>query len=94
MSKFKVDVNWVERHGGKLIIKAENAKEAVELLKADQNRLLELMIDKYANETFDYLGEVTVTGSKADEGDLITDLTIKNGSIGNQEQLRQLGIIP
>jgi len=46
MKKYKLDVNWVERHGGNLIIEAENEKEAVELLKADQNRLLEIMIDK------------------------------------------------
>jgi len=40
MSKFTVDVNWIERHGGNLIIEAENEKEAIELLKTDQNRLL------------------------------------------------------
>ena len=81
MRKFIFDVNWMERHGGSLVVEAQSKEEALALLKSDQNRLLELMIDKYANETFDYLGEVTVTGSEADEGDLITDLTIKNGSV-------------
>jgi len=84
MRKFKFDVNWMERHGGSLVVEAQSKEEALDLLKFDQNRLLELMIDKYANETFDYLGEVTVTGSEADEDDLITDLTIKNGSVESQ----------
>ena len=84
MRKFIFDVSWLERHGGSLVVEAESKEEALALLKSDQNRLLELMIDKYANETFDYLGEVTVAGSEADEDDSITDLTIKNGSVVNQ----------
>ena len=84
MSKFKVDVNWFERHGGNLIIEAENEKEAVELLKADQNRLLEIMIDKYANETFDYVGEIIVNGSKDEGAASNTDIVIKDGEINKE----------
>lgn len=60
MRKFKFDVNWLERHGGSLVVEAESKEEALVLLKADENRLLELMIDKYGSETFDYLGEINV----------------------------------
>jgi len=40
MNKFKFDVNWMERHGGSLVIKADSKEEALALLKADENRLL------------------------------------------------------
>lgn len=81
MDKFKFDVNWIERHGGSLVVEADNRAEALALLKADENRLLELMIDKYASETFDYLGEVTVFETEVEKDEDVTDLVIKNGSI-------------
>ena len=84
MKKYKLDVNWVERHGGNLIIEAENEKEAVELLKADQNRLLEIMIDKYANETFDYVGEIIVNCCRDEMDDSSIDVVIKNGEINKE----------
>lgn len=84
MKKFKLDVNWVERHGGNLIIEAENEKEAVELLKADQNRLLEIMINKYANETFDYVGEIIVNTSNDKVADSNIDIVIKDGEINKE----------
>jgi hypothetical protein len=83
MDKFKFDVNWMERHGGSLVVEAANKEEALALLKADENRLLELMIDKYASETFDYLGEVTVLETEVEKDGDVTDLIIENGSIVN-----------
>lgn len=84
MSKFKVDINWFERHGGNLIIEAENEKEAIELLKSDQNRLLEIMIDKYANDTFDYVGEIIVNRCSDKMDDSSIDVVIKNGEINKE----------
>lgn len=84
MEKFKFDVNWLERHGGSLVVEADSKEEALALLKSDENRLLELMIDKYAYDSFDYLGEVTVVDAGADKDDSIADLTIKNGSVVNK----------
>jgi len=83
MRKFIFDVNWMERHGGSLVVETESKEEALALLKADENRLLELMIDKYANETFDYLGEVTVVEAEIERKEDVTDLIIENGSIIN-----------
>jgi len=83
MDKFKFDVNWMERHGGSLLVEAESKEEALALLKADENRLLELMIDKYASETFDYLGEVTVFEAEVEKDVDVTDLVIENGTIIN-----------
>jgi len=83
MDKFKFDVNWMERHGGSLVVEADSKEEALALLKADENRLLELMIDKYASETFDYLGEVTVLETEVEKDGDVTDLIIENGSIVN-----------
>jgi len=83
MDKFKFDVNWMERHGGSLVVKADSREEAMALLKADENRLLELMIDKYASETFDYLGEVNVIETEVEKDEDVTDLFIKNGTIIN-----------
>jgi hypothetical protein len=83
MKKFKFDVSWLERHGGSLFVEAENKEEALALLKADENRLLELMINKYANETFDYLGEVTVVEAEIERKEDVTDLIIENESIIN-----------
>jgi len=83
MKKFKFDVSWMERHGGSLVVEAESKGEALALLKADENRLLELMIDKYANESFDYLGEITVIGKEVEQDEDDTDLVIKNGTIVN-----------
>jgi hypothetical protein len=83
MDKFKFDVNWMERHGGSLVVEADSREEALALLKADENRLLELMIDKYASETFDYLGEVTIVETEVEKDEDFTDLVIENGSIFN-----------
>jgi hypothetical protein len=81
MDKFKFDVNWMERHGGSLVIEADSKEEALALLKADENILLELMIDKYASETFDYLGKVKVIETEVEKDEDVTDLIIENGSI-------------
>jgi hypothetical protein len=83
MKKFKFDVNWMERHGGSLVVEADSKEEALASLKADDNRLLELMIDKYASETFDYLGELTVLESESDKDKDVTDLIIEDGNIIN-----------
>jgi hypothetical protein len=83
MKKFKFDVNWMERHGGSLVVEADSKEEALASLKADDNRLLELMIDKYASETFDYLGELTVLESESDKDKDVTDLIIEGGNIIN-----------
>jgi hypothetical protein len=83
MDKFKFDINWLERHGGSLVVEAESKEEALALLKADENRLLELMIDKYASETFDYLGEVAVIETEVEKDEDITDLVIEKGNIVN-----------
>ena len=40
MNKIKFDVNWMERHGGSLVVEADSKEEALALLKADENRLL------------------------------------------------------
>jgi hypothetical protein len=81
MNKIKFDVNWMERHGGSLVVEADSKEEALALLKADEKRLLELMIDKYASETFDYLGEVNVIETEVEKDENVTDLVIENGSI-------------
>ncbi|ADQ14014.1 hypothetical protein [Halanaerobium hydrogeniformans] len=60
MGKFKFDVNWMERHGGSLVVEADSKEEALNLLKADENRLLEIMVDKYGVETFVYVSGVTI----------------------------------
>jgi len=60
MPKFKVNCNWREFHSGELIVEAQDKEKAVELLKSNQNRLLELLIDKYANETFESLSDINV----------------------------------
>jgi hypothetical protein len=81
MNKFKFDVNWMERHGGSLMVEADSKEEALALLKADENRLLELMLDKYASETFDYLGEIKVIETEVEKDEAVTDLVIENKSI-------------
>jgi hypothetical protein len=83
MDKFKFDVNWMERHGGSLVVEADSKEEALALLKADENRLLELMIDKYASETFDYLGDLNVIETEVEKDDDVTDLVIENGTIAS-----------
>jgi len=83
MDKFKFDINWMERHGGSLVVEADSKEEALALLKADENRLLELLIDKYASETFDYLGEITVVETEVEKDEDVTDLVIENGTIVN-----------
>ena len=76
MSKFKLRCSWREYHSGELIVEAQDKKEAIQFLEADQNRLLELLIDKYANETFNSLSDITVVpeaGSNEEELDLVID---------------------
>ena len=76
MSKFKLRCNWREYHSGELIVEAQDKEKAVELLQSDQNRLLELLIDKYANETFNSLSDIDVipdSGNADQELDLVID---------------------
>jgi len=80
MSKFKVNCSWREFHSGELIVEAADKEEAVELLQTDQNRLLELLIDKYANETFESLSDIEVVPGAVDT-DSELDLVIDAGEI-------------
>jgi hypothetical protein len=80
MLKFKVNCNWREYHGGELIVEAQNKEKAVELLQLDQNRLFELLIDKYANETFESLSDIEVVPEEADT-DRELDLVIDDGEL-------------
>jgi len=80
MLKFKVNCNWREYHGGELIVEAQNKEKAVELLQLDQNRLFELLIDKYANETFESLSDIEVVPEEADT-DKELDLVIDDGEL-------------
>ena len=80
MPKFNVRCSWREFHGGKLIIKAADKEEAVELLKTDQNRLLEVLIDKYTNETFESLSDIEVVPGAVDTNRKL-DLVIDAGEI-------------
>lgn len=80
MSKFKVNCSWREFHSGELIVEAADEEEAVELLQVDQNRLLELLIDKYANETFESLSDIELIPGDADT-DRDLDLIIDAGEI-------------
>jgi len=80
MPKFKVNCSWREFHSGELIVEAADEDEALELLQADQNRLLELLIDKYANETFESLSDIELIPGDADT-DRDLDLIIDAGEI-------------
>lgn len=80
MPKFKVSCSWREFHSGELIVEAADEEEALELLQADQNRLLELLIDKYANETFESLSDIELIPGDADT-DRDLDLIIDAGEI-------------
>jgi hypothetical protein len=75
MPKFKVSCSWREYHSGELIVEAQNENKTIELLKSDQNRLLELLIDKYAEETFENLSDIDVipAASEVEELDLVID---------------------
>ena len=79
MPKYKVRCSWREYHGGELILEAADEK-AVELLQRDQNRLLEVLIDKYANETFESLSDIEVVPGAVDT-DSELDLFIDAGEI-------------
>jgi hypothetical protein len=80
MSKFRVNCSWREYHSGELIVEAADKEEAVELLQRDQNRLLELLIDKYANETFESLSDIElIPGAVNTDSEL--DLVIDAGEI-------------
>lgn len=80
MKKFKVECSWTEYHSRELIVEADNKNEAIELLKLDQNRLLEFLIDKYANETFSYLSDISVV-EKRDKMEENVDFVIKDTNI-------------
>ncbi|PTV93169.1 hypothetical protein C8C76_14917 [Halanaerobium saccharolyticum] len=80
MPKFKVSCSWREYHGGELIVEAADEEEALELLQTDQNRLLEVLIDKYANETFESLSDIDVIPGAVDT-DRKLDLVIDAGEI-------------
>jgi len=80
MPKFKVRCSWREYHSGELIVEAQNEDKALELLQADQNRLLELLIDKYANETFESLSDIELIQEAVDT-DSELDLVIDAGEI-------------
>ena len=80
MPKFKVRCSWREYHCGELIVEAQNEDKALELLRADQNRLLELLIDKYVNETFESLSDIElIPGAVNTDSEL--DLVIDAGEI-------------
>ncbi|PUU87866.1 hypothetical protein [Halanaerobium sp.] len=80
MPKFKVNCSWREYHGGELIVEAADKKEAVELLQLDQIKLLEILIDKYANETFESLSDIEVVPEEVDT-DRVLDLIIDDGEL-------------
>jgi hypothetical protein len=80
MPRFKINCSWREYHTGELIVKAKNEDKAAELLKSDQNRLLELLIDKYANETFESLSDIEVIPEAGEVKEKI-DLVIDGGEI-------------
>jgi len=80
MPRFKINCSWREYHSGELIVKAKNEDAAVELLQSDQNRLLELLIDKYANETFESLSDIDVVPAAVDT-DSEQDLVIEDGEL-------------
>jgi hypothetical protein len=80
MPKFKVSCSWSEYHSGELIVEAQNEDKVVELLQADQNRLLELLIDKYANETFESLSDIELILGEVNT-DSKLDLVIDAGEI-------------
>lgn len=76
LKKFKLKCSWREYHSGELIVEAGEKQEAVQSLKADQNRLLELLIDKYANDTFESLSDIDLIAEKCkddEELDLVID---------------------
>lgn len=80
MKKFKIECNWTEYHSGELTVEANDPKEAIELLKTEQNRLLEILIDKYANETFSCLSDIYVV-NKGEQSTKESDVVIKDGKI-------------
>jgi hypothetical protein len=80
MPKFKVNCSWREYHSGELIVEAADKEEALELLRADQNRLLELLIDKYVNETFESLSDIEMIPGAVNT-DSKLDLVIDAGEI-------------
>lgn len=80
MKKFKIECNWIEYHSGELTVEADDSKNAIELLKMEQNRLLEILVDKYANETFNCLSDISVVN----KGELTiqdSDVLIENSKI-------------
>jgi hypothetical protein len=84
MDKFKLKCSWTEKHSGEIIVEADNRKEAVELLDMEQYRLLEALIDKYANETFQSLSKIVIT-EKEVETDSLIDVKIEDYEINYLE---------
>jgi hypothetical protein len=82
--KFKVICSWREFHSDELIVEAQDKEKAVELLKSDQNRLLELLIDKYANETLESLSDINVIPVAGDVQEEL-DFIINAREIGSCE---------
>lgn len=77
MSKIKLECSWTEYHSGELIIEADNKIEAIELLKMRNNRLLEILIDKYSYDTFVSLSDIAI--EEKEVGDIEkTDVSIKD----------------
>ena len=86
MKKIKLECRWTEYHSGELIVEADNKNEAIELLKMEQNRLLEILIDMYANETFSCLSDISVV-EKRDKTEEEVDVVIKGTNIIYDEKL-------
>lgn len=86
MKKFKLECSWTEYHSGELIVEADNKNEAIELLKMEQNRLLEILIDEYANETFSSLSDISVV-EKSYKSEEEVDVVIKGTNIIYDEKL-------
>jgi hypothetical protein len=85
MDKFKLKCSWTENHSGEIIVEADNREEAIELLDMEQNRLLELLIEKYANETFQSLSKIVIT-EKEVEADSLIDVKIEDYEINYLEK--------
>lgn len=80
MKKFKLECSWTEYHTGELVLEAENLNDALELLRMEQNRLLEILIEKYANETFSSLSDIFVL-NREEESTAKKDVMVKDSEI-------------
>ena len=80
MNKFKLKCSWTEYHSGEVIVEAEDKNEAIELFKVRDNRLLEILIDKYSYDTFVSLSNIAI--EEKEGGDIEkNDLIIKGDDI-------------